>query len=133
MLRLRHALVLALLAAASGCDTSTPDAPDVAGRWTGSAVLPNGFTASASLSQADETVGGTLRISGVFSETDLSGEIDALGRLAWTLQSGCERWSGILTLDASGDRMEGSINLDAGSCPDTRGASGTLRLARASG
>ena len=130
---LRFALLLALLAGTSGCDLTASDTPDLAGSWVGSALLPNGFTASATLSQAGATVGGTLRISGVFAPTDLSGDIDDLGRLSWTLQSGCERWSGTLSIDEAEDRMEGSINLDAGSCPDTRGASGTLRLERSSG
>ena len=130
---LRFVLFLALLAGTSGCDLTASDTPDLAGLWTGSALLPNGFSASADLSQSGTTVGGTLRISGVFNPTDFSGDIDDLGRLSWTLQSGCERWSGMLSLDESEDRMEGSINLDAGSCPDTRGASGTLRLERSTG
>lgn len=127
------ALLLVLPVGTPGCDLTASDTSDVTGSWTGSALLPNGFAASADLSQSGTTVGGTLRISGVFAATDLSGDIDDLGRLSWTLQSGYERWSGILSIDEAEDRMEGSINLDAGSCPDTRGASGTLRLARSSG
>ena len=124
---LRFVLFLALLAGTSGCDLTASDTPDLAGLWTGSALLPNGFSASADLSQSGTTVGGTLRISGVFNPTDFSGDIDDLGRLSWTLQSGCgpERDHPKPQSDASRTRLSlaAGVASSPSICHQPRGAS----------
>lgn len=88
----RALLLLALVLFVSACDSaSEPEIASVDGTWPGVAILPNGFSASANLTQQGRAVGGTMRVSGFFLSAPVVAEIDDLGRLAWEVQDGCER------------------------------------------
>ena len=86
----------ALLSLASACDGGTdPEDLSVAGTWQGTALLPNAFSTTMSLTQTGSSVTGTMRISGAFIDQPLTGTLDATDRtLAWGVVDGCELWGG---------------------------------------
>lgn len=124
--------VLAATAGTAACDNpagpSGAGATTVAGTWFGSAVLGNGFSARMTLQQSGTTVNGTMSIAGQYVDRPLTGTYASNGRaLAWSVNDGCERWSGQLTLDAAGSRLSGTLMRDGRGCvPQIPDASGTL-------
>jgi hypothetical protein len=120
--------LLALLALGTACsDDSTGPDSGVAGTWVGTAVLPNGFTTTMSLTQNGSNVSGIMSVSGSFRERPLTGSMES-DRLAWTVLDGCEVWTGTLTL--AGDTMSGPVLVDMSGCSGGSNASGTISLAR---
>jgi hypothetical protein len=124
--------VVAALAVAAGC-SNNPAGPSgggttVAGTWSGSALLPNGFSTRMTLQQTNTAVTGTMTLSGSYVDQLLTGTYAPSTRtFNWSVNDGCERWSGQLTLDAAGSRLSGTIAMDGRGCvPQIADASGTL-------
>lgn len=124
-------LLLALLAVPfAGCDSAEPDAPNIAGTWSGIANLGGpGFTSSMDLDQNGRSISGIAELPNR-RDVVIEGEINASERFVWDAQIGCETWSGSLAIDEAAEEMTGSINLDGESCAPATSASGTLRLSR---
>jgi hypothetical protein len=115
------------MAVGTACSDSTGPESGVAGDWLGTAVLPNGFTTSMSLTQSGSNVSGIMSVAGSFRERTLTGSMEGT-RLAWTVLDGCEVWAGTLTL--AGDAMSGPVLVDMSGCSAGSNASGTVSLTR---
>ena len=137
--RLIGFLGLAAALVATGCsDVGGPDdqtnrAANVAGSWSGSTIFgSNGFTTSVSLQQRDRAVTGEMTIAGAFRDALLVGEIDEFSRFNWSVNRGCEVWSGVMTIEANQVEMAGPVLVDGSRCPVVTTESATMRLDRAS-
>lgn len=134
---LRHRLLPALGAAlltAAGCSDSNPGGPSsalaVSGSWSGSALLPNGFTATLTLQQTGTSVTGTMRIAGVMGESPITGTVAPGNRtFTWQVNYNCEIWSGVLTVASNNREMDGPLSINRSGCvPAQSSSSGTLSL-----
>jgi hypothetical protein len=125
--RLAGVALLALVAVGTACSDTTGPESGVAGDWLGTAVLPNGFTTSMSLTQSGSNVSGSMSVAGSFRDRPLTGTVEQ-GRLAWTVLDGCEVWAGTLAL--AGDAMSGPVLVDMTGCSAGSNASGTISLTR---
>ena len=127
-----HITVVMCLSSMGGCgdDLTGPQGMNVAGRWTGSAIQPNGYSATVNLQQAGTAVSGDLTIAGSMRDQPLIGTLDARSRtVAWTVADGCEVWGGTLALSADDTELSGPLVIDRSGCASQSG-SGTLRVSR---
>ena len=127
------AVIGAGLLVAAGCDNPSgpsQNAVALAGTWQGSALLPNGFSATMNLQQNGSAVSGTLRIAGVMGETPLTGTFTTSTRImSWQVNDGCEIWTGTLTVASGSREMDGPLQINRTGCvPAQNSGSGTLRL-----
>jgi hypothetical protein len=126
--RIVVSVAIALLGVA-GC--GGPSSMDVlTGAWRGVASLPNGVTTNVTLQQNGDQVSGTMSITGALNNQPLSGVYSSSTRkLTWSVPFNCEMWTGELTLDATGRKLEGSIGRNGSGCvPPVSNANGTLTL-----
>jgi hypothetical protein len=122
--------------AAVGCGGS-PASPSgqsavaVNGSWTGTAILPNAYSTTMTLQQSGSDVSGTMRIAGALNGP-ITGTVPSGTRtFLWRANHDCEVWSGTLTVDGSGNAMQGPLTIDRTGCvPATSSGSGTLNLQR---
>jgi hypothetical protein len=126
--------VVVLAAVGCGGNPAGPSEPslEVAGRRVGTAILPNGYSATLNLEQSGSAVSGTMRIAGVMGETPITGNVASGDRtLAWKVSYGCEVWTGTLNIDGSVQQMSGPLEIDRTGCqPAQRNGSGTLSVDR---
>lgn len=129
----RLVVILGLTVAMGACDDTTgPGEQGLQGAWSGTAALPNGFTASMDLQQTGTAISGEMSIAGSFRDRPITGTHSSSNRtFIWTVADGCDRWSGTLNISADGSEMDGPIVLDRSGCSAGSDASGTLRLDRA--
>lgn len=128
------ALGAALLAAASCSNPVGPsgNSTSVAGSWSGTALLPNGYGAYLTLQQTGTTVTGTMKVTGVFKEMPITGAVDSSTRtFTWKVSQGCELWSGTLTIAANDRDMNGPLSIDGSGCvPQVANSVGKISLTR---
>lgn len=123
-------LVAVLAFAASGCGGTGIDAIELAGTWTGTALLPNAYTTTLQLTQSGSTIGGTISIAGVLNQPLAATLNDAARTLDWTAYDGCEEWSGTFTVASDGASMSGPVLNDLTGCPSGSNSSGTISVSR---
>lgn len=129
----RTYLAAAIVLAMTACGDSTgPESIDIRGNWSGSALLPNGFTATADFQQSGNGVSGTMSISGSFLDQPVTGQIDQADRtLEWTVLVDCYEWTGTLVINADETEMAGTISRDGSGCvPQEVTVNGTMQLTR---
>lgn len=133
MVARRTYLTAAIVLAMTACGDSTgPGSIDIRGDWSGSALLPNGFSASADFQQSGDGVSGTMSISGSFLDQPVTGQIDPSERtLEWTVFDDCEEWTGTLVINAAETEMAGTVRRDGSGCvPQVENVNGTMQLTR---
>jgi len=125
----------AVLLVAAGC--SSPASPSgsgsslaVNGSWTGTALLPNAYTATMTLQQTGTAVTGTLRIFGVTPALPITGTVASGNRtFTWQMNDGCEVWSGTLTVASGNSDMNGPLTINRTGCVPARSSgAGTLSM-----
>jgi hypothetical protein len=124
-------LAVAILGTA-GCDNpsgpSEPPSP-LAGGWSGSVFQRYG--SSMQLRQAGGSIGGTWSFgaAGIRDRAVTGTYLAGTRSFQWSAPNGCERWSGVLTLDAAGRQLNGTVSLDGRGCvPQVRDDSGPMVL-----
>jgi len=124
-----------VLSLAAGC--SSPASPSgsgssfaVNGSWTGTALLPNAYTTTMTLQQTGMSVTGTMRIAGVIGTSPITGTVASGNRtFTWQVNSGCEVWSGTLTVASGNSEMKGPLTINRTGCiPARSSGSGTLSM-----
>jgi hypothetical protein len=114
---------------ASACGTG-PDDLAIAGTWQGTALLPASVTTSLTLTQAGNTIGGTIQISG-FLDRALIGTLDESARtIEWLVFAGCEEWNGTFTITSDGSEMSGPVQGDFSNCSLGNDVSGTISVSK---
>lgn len=133
MARLKTTTLAIAAAVCVGCsETTGPPEPGatISGAWRGVSQFggSGGFTTSMTLTQSGTNVTGTMSLTGGFRDNPLNGTLSG-GRFEWAVADGCERWSGIASVESGSATFSGTILQDTTNCQPARsGASGTMNL-----
>lgn len=121
----------ALLALALSACSTGPESLDLAGTWTGTALLPNAYATTLALTRSGNTVAGTIQITGLLNQAFVGSLDESARTIEWTVFDGCEEWSGTLTVDSDATDMSGPVLNDLSSCsPPGTNSSGTISLTK---
>lgn len=112
------ALLLSLSLLPTACSSSTgPSAPNIKGTWAGS-VFKNSVNLTIS-TESGGTVSGTIMVTGATTVggDPFNGQLDSATRqLTWTMNVGCQAWSGTLDVSSNGSQMSGPASVDESTC-----------------
>ena len=124
-------LFLSLLFSLTACDSGVDESANVGGTWTGTVTIGTDLTATLVLQQTGSTVTGTASINDIADVATLRGDIDG-DRFTWTAQvaSGCIVLDGTTDVNDAGAALNGTVEVDASSCPQPTIVRGPIMLTR---